>query len=200
MHHCCKRAYTRGSYIASGTCSDPGKSYHLEFSLPDQALAQRLFDILTALNLNLAPGLVNRKTNTVIYFKESESIADVLAIMEAHKSMLKFENMRVVKDMRNDVNRKVNFETANLSKTVNAAVSQKEDITYVIESVGLGYLPKPLEEVARLRLSYGSASLQEIGAMLDPPIGKSGVNHRLRKIGKIAETLREEKSKHKRYQ
>ena len=122
--------------------------------------------------------------------KESESIADTLVLMEAHASMLSFTNARVFKEMRNTVNRKVNFETANLNKTVNAAVSQIDEIRYIANTVGLGYLNKPLEEVARLRLDYETASLQEIGFMLDPPVGKSGVNHRLRKISEIAETLR----------
>jgi DNA-binding transcriptional regulator WhiA len=185
---CCRRAYVRGSYIADGIISNPQRTYHLEFTFPTSySLTQRLVDILTGFDLH--PRTFQRKAQTVIYIKEAENISDALNIMKAHKSLLDFENMRVEKDLRNTVNRKVNFETANLNKTVNAAVSQIDAIQYIAEKAGLEYLSKPLEEVARLRLAYQEASMQEIGDMLTPPIGKSGVNHRLRKITKIAEEL-----------
>jgi DNA-binding protein WhiA len=188
---CCKRAYIRGSFIAAGRINDPDKPYHLEFAYPAPdggLLAQGLGSLLGSFGIK--PKITARKAITVVYVKESEGIADILNIMEAHKCLLRFENNRVVKDMRNAVNRKVNFETANLNKTVGAAVEQIEDIRYIAGRVGLGYLSKPLEEVARLRLQYESATLKEIGGYLSIPIGKSGINHRLRKISEIAETLR----------
>lgn len=193
MGQCCKRAYVRGSFIASGIISDPMKTYHLEFSQPpphSQRLAQRLTVLLRSFGLH--PKLMKRKAHTVVYVKESENIVDALNIMEAHKSLMQLENIRIVKEMRNSVNRRVNFETANINKTVNAAVGQVEDINYIAERVGLGYLSEGLEEVARLRLQYDAASLKEIGGMLQQPVGKSGVNHRLRKISEIANALRYE--------
>jgi len=195
MGQCCKRAYIRGVFIAAGTMSDPVKTYHLEFSMSLRTeiplgMAQEIFDMLCTFGLR--PKIMQRKAYTIVYLKEAENIVDLLNIMEAHKSLLQLENVRILKEMRNSVNRKVNFETANLSKTVNAAVQQVEDIQYIAEHVGLGFLSGPLEEVARLRLSYDAASLKEIGAMLSPPVGKSGVNHRLRKISEIAEKLKED--------
>jgi hypothetical protein len=186
-HACCKKSYLRGSFISAGTLNDPAKPYHMEYTLPFPALARQLREVLRFFKLK--PKITRRKTHTAVYMKESESIALALAIMGAHKYMLQFETTRVLKDMRNDVNRRVNFETANLTKTVNAAVSQIDDIRFIDQTVGLGFLSKPLEDTARLRLAYETASLQEIGAMLEPPVGKSGVNHRLRKISETARIL-----------
>jgi hypothetical protein len=188
VHSCCRRAYVRGCFIACGTCNDPGNSYHMEFALPQPFVIERLQRIFGA--FYLTPKHTQRKNNSVLYFKESESIVNALIVMEAHKSVLEYENVRALKEMRNDVNRRVNFETANISKTVNAAIKQINDIQFIEKYAGLSCLPEPLENVAQLRLMYESASLQEIGAMLDPPVGKSGVNHRLRKISEIAESLR----------
>ncbi|MDR1664119.1 MAG: DNA-binding protein WhiA [Clostridiales bacterium] len=193
MDNCCKRAYVRGSFIACGTISDPFKTYHLEFSLPppdNERLAAKLSGVLKVFGLK--PKTLTRKSHALVYIKESDNIADALIIMEAPKSLLKLENVRIEKDLRNSVNRQVNFETANLNKTVGAAVGQIEDIRYIERRVGLGQLSENLEEVARLRLKYEAASLKEIGSMLSNPVGKSGVNHRLRKISEIAENLRRE--------
>lgn len=117
---------------------------------------------------------------------------DILNIMGAHSCLLELENIRIMKEMRNNVNRLVNCETANLSKTVNAAVRQVESIKFIQSKIGLKRLPQNLREIAELRLEYPDESLKELGEMLDPPVGKSGVNHRLRKIEKIAEELRSE--------
>jgi hypothetical protein len=189
---CCKKAYTRGSFLGGGTLNNPDKSYHLEFALPLAKTAQHLRDILRFFKLK--PKITRRKSQSIVYLKESDAIALALNLMGAHKSMLQFENTRILKEMRNDVNRKVNFETANLNKTVNAAINQIDDIQFIAQTVGLGFLSKPLEEAARLRLMYETASLQEIGAMLNPPVGKSGVNHRLRKISKIAGELQKKET------
>jgi hypothetical protein len=188
VHACCKRAYIRGSFLVSGTCNDPNNSYQLDFIYTQPSPAQRLGSLLQAFGLEAK--YTKRKNNTVIYFKESDSIVQMLAVMQANKAMLHFENIRVLKEIGNNVNRKVNFETANLTKTVNAAVNHIDDILLIDQRIGLERLPKPLAQVARLRLTYETASLQEIGAMLDPPISKSGVNHRLKKISDKANALR----------
>ena len=134
--------------------------------------------------------IVERKGHYVVYIKEGAHIVDSLNIMEAYVSLMKLENVRILKEMRNSVNRKVNCETANISKTVNAAVKQIEDIRLIQKMRGLDDLPAQLREMALLRLEYPDAPLKELGGYLDPPMGKSGVNHRLRKLSTIAEELR----------
>ncbi len=185
---CCKKAYLRGAFIAAGSVSDPEKSYHMELINTDEKVSKELLKLMNFFELNAK--IVLRKGLNVVYLKESENIADLLNIMEAHISLLKFENTRVVKDMRNQVNRIVNCETANLDKTVGASINQIESIKFIFEEKGMGYLSQQLLEVARLRLEYPEASLKEIGLMLKPQVGKSGVNHRLRKICEIAEKIK----------
>ena len=136
-----------------------------------------------------------RKQYFVVYLKEGEQIADMLNIMQAHTALLKMENVRVWKDMRNSVNRKVNCETANLNKTVTAAIKQIEDIQYIQEQKEWKHLPETLLKTAELRLQYPEASLKELGLLMAPPVGKSGINHRLKKISNIAEQLRKEVSR-----
>ena len=143
-------------------------------------------------SFNLRSKVIQRKNSFIIYIKESEQISDLLSIMGAHSALFELENIRIMKEMRNNVNRLVNCETANLSKTVNAAVRQVESIKFIQSEIGLKRLPKNLREIAELRLNYPDESLKELGEMLDPPVGKSGVNHRLRKIEKIAGELRNE--------
>lgn len=188
---CCRRAYIRGAFLASGSVSDPNKTYHLEFVHTNYEYSCQLRDLINSFQMDAK--IVERKEHSVIYLKEGEQIVDLLNVMEAHQGLLELENVRILKDMRNNVNRKVNCETANLSKTVTAAVKQLEDIAYIQKAVGLHRLPPPLEEVARMRLDYPDASLKELGALLQPKVGKSGVNHRLRKISSIAESMREGK-------
>jgi Sporulation Regulator WhiA C terminal domain. len=142
-------------------------------------------------NYHLHSKIIARKNNYVVYLKEGEQIVDVLNIMGAHNSLLNLENIRVYKDIRNNVNRLVNCETANLTKTINASLRQIENINYIKDSVGLNYLPDNLKEIAIKRLKYPDISLKELGQMLDPPVGKSGVNHRLRKIEEIVSKLKE---------
>ena len=182
-----ERAFVRECFLYGGIISDPGKTYHMEFTVSEDD-AHKLMEILSGFGLN--PKKIARKGQSVVYLKESESIADILNIIGAHKALLKLENMRVEKNVRNTINRKVNFETANLNKTVDAALSQIDAIKYIAQEVGLSYLTKPLKEVAELRLGNETLSLTEIGQLLDPPVGKSGVNHRLRKICKIADKLK----------
>lgn len=137
--------------------------------------------------------MVERKKHFVVYIKEGDKIVDTLNIMEAYVALMKLENVRIVKEMRNNVNRQVNCETANINKTVSAAVKQKEDIEYLMNTIGLEALPVQLREIAQLRLENSEASLKELGNMLSSPVGKSGVNHRLRKISILADELREKK-------
>jgi len=184
------RAFVRECFLYGGVISNPGKTYHVEFTLPPEK-AHELSKVLS--EFGLSPKMTERKGQTVVYIKEAESIADILNIMGAHKSLLLLENTRVEKYVRNTINRKVNFETANLNKTVDAALGQIDEIKYIDETVGLCYLTKPLADVAKLRLENETHTLVEIGQLLDPPVGKSGVNHRLRKISKIAEKLKNEK-------
>lgn len=188
---CCRRAYIRGAFIAVGSVNDPEKNYHLEFVLTDEHSAEQLRELINSFGLDAK--VVERKEHFVVYLKEGEQIVDLLNIMEAPLALMDLENVRIVKEMRNDINRKVNCETANLNKVVGAAVKQLEDISYIEEHMGLSRLPEQLEEVARLRLEYPDKSLKELGSFLTTPVGKSGVNHRLRKISNIAEALREGK-------
>ena len=134
--------------------------------------------------------LITRKKYHVVYIKDAARIVDMLGIMEAHVALMQMENVRILKEMRNSVNRRVNCETANISKTVSAAVKQIEDIRFIKATVGFGELSDGLKEVAELRLEYPEASLVELGKMLSTPVGKSGVNHRLRKLGVIADEIR----------
>ena len=185
---CCKRAYLRGCYMAVGSMSDPYKSYHLELVCGLQAQAEQLLKILHDFSLDAK--MIVRKKYHVVYMKEGENIADFLNITEAHKALMEFENTRIYKGMRNMVNRKVNCEAANITKTVNAATRQVEDIRLIREKMGLEGLPEPLRQMAYVRLENPQASLGDLGKLLDPPVGKSGVNHRLRKLGELAKELK----------
>ena len=153
--------------------------------------ARQLQELLASYDVDAK--VVLRKRHYVVYIKEGSQIVELLGLMGAHISLMQLENVRIVKEMRNSVNRKVNCETANLNKTVSAAVRQAEDIRYIQEKIGLDKLPMDLEETARLRLEHTEASLKELGDMLSPKVGKSGVNHRLRKLSQIADDLREGK-------
>ena len=169
--------------MASGSMSHPEKSYHIEFVCATQDKARQIRVLVNSFGLDAK--VILRKKSYIVYLKEGSQIVDLLNIMEAPLALMDLENVRIMKEMRNDINRKVNCETANLNKVVGAAVKQLEDIEYIEEKIGLSSLPEQLEEIARLRL--------ELGSFLSTPVGKSGVNHRLRKISNIAETLREGK-------
>ncbi len=188
QQNCCKRAYIRGAFLAGGSISDPNKSYHFEIVCRSEPQAVQLRETINSFDMDAK--IVERKKHYVVYLKEGSQIVDILNIMEAHVALMNLENVRILKEMRNSVNRKVNCETANISKTVNAAVKQVEDIIYIRDTAGLESLPENLREMAELRLEYPEAPLKELGTYLEPPVGKSGVNHRLRKISMIAEELR----------
>lgn len=191
---CCKRAFMRGAFLAAGSMSDPGKSYHFEIVYDQMEKAQYLQRIMNSFELDAR--IVSRKKHFVIYLKEGERIVDALNIMEAHVALMELENVRILKDMRNAVNRKVNCETANIHKTVSAAVKQLEDIAYIRDTVGFEQLPLGLKDVALTRLAYPEATLKELGDLLETPVGKSGVNHRLRKLSEMADKLRGIKEVH----
>ena len=188
---CCKRAFVRGAFLSAGSISDPQKGYHFEIVCPSQEIGGQLQEIIRSFHIDAK--IVLRKKSYVLYVKEGAQIVDMLAIMEANVALMDLENIRIVKEMRNTVNRKVNCETANINKTVNAAVKQIEDIRLLEEKVGLESLNEGLEEIAKLRLQYPEATLKELGLMLNPQVGKSGVNHRLRKLSLLADDLRENK-------
>lgn len=188
MKDCCKRAFIRGAFMAAGSISDPNKSYHFEIKCNTGQKAEQLICLLK--NFNIDAKTVARKGSYVVYIKEGEGIVDVLNVMEAHISLMEMENIRILKGMSNYYNRQVNCETANIRKTVTTAYRQIEDIQFIIEKAGLGFLPDKLQEIATVRLENPDTSLQELGEMLNPPLGKSGVNHRLRKICQIADDLR----------
>lgn len=189
QQNCCRRAYIRGAFLAAGSISDPKKSYHFEIVCKDIPQAMQAQEIINSFGMDAK--IVERKKHQVVYLKEGAQIVDILNVMEAHIALMNLENVRILKEMRNSVNRKVNCETANISKTVNAAVKQLEDIEYIREHAGLDSLPDNLKEMALLRLEHPEAPLGELGTYLNPPVGKSGVNHRLRKISEIAGSLRD---------
>ena len=184
----CIRSFIRGAFIGGGSISDPGKNYHMEFVTNNEDFAKSLKDLINKLGFNCK--VVSRKNNFVVYLKESEQISDLLSIIGAHNALLSLQNTKIVKAMRNNVNRIVNCETANLSKTVNASVRQIENIKLIQDTIGISSLPENLQEIARIRLECEDMTLKELGEMLEHPIGKSGVNHRLRKIEEIANDLR----------
>ena len=185
---CCKRAFLRGIFLAAGSISDPEKSYHLEIVCSTMERALQVQAILK--DFQLDGRIINRKKNQVVYLKEGSQIVEILGLMEASISLMNLENIRIRKEISNNVNRKVNCETANITKTVSAAVKQIEDIRYIETHMGFSQLSEGLEEMAVLRLKHQDATLKELGEMLTPPVGKSGVNHRLRKLSRIAEELR----------
>ena len=186
---CCRRAFIRGAFLSAGSMSDPEKAYHFEIVCNSQECARQLQEINNTFEMEAK--IVKRKKNHVVYLKEGSQIVDILNVMEAHVSLMNMENIRILKEMRNSVNRQVNCETANINKTVSAAVKQVEDINYIKSMRGLDSLPDNLKEIAQIRLQYPQAPLKELGTFLEPPVGKSGVNHRLRKLCEMAEEIRQ---------
>jgi DNA-binding protein WhiA len=168
--------------------SDPQKSYHFEIVCQEERKANQLQSVIRSFEIDAK--IVQRKKSYVVYVKEGAQIVDMLAIMEAGNSLMDLENIRIVKEVRNSVNRKVNCETANINKTVNAAVKQIADIELIRQRVGFQSLNEGLAQIAQFRLQYPEATLKELGMMLTPQVGKSGVNHRLRKLSVLADELR----------
>ncbi|MEL3973721.1 DNA-binding protein WhiA [Rossellomorea oryzaecorticis] len=187
---CCRRSYLRGAFLAGGSVNNPEtSSYHLEiFSLYAEH-NEALSELMNTFGLNSKT--LERKKGFITYLKEAEKITEFLNIVGAHNSLLRFEDVRIVRDMRNSVNRLVNCETANLNKTIGAALRQVENIKFIERHVGLQVLPDKLREIAELRVNYQDVTLKELGEMVSGgTISKSGINHRLRKIDQIAEKIR----------
>ena len=185
---CCKRAFLRGAYLCRGSMSDPKGSYHLEIVCDTKPQASQLTEVLS--DFELEAKIVERKNRYVVYIKEGEAIVDFLGICEAHVALMEMENDRIVKEVRGTVNRRVNCEAANITKTVNAAARQIEDIEFLRDTCGLDSLPDNLKEMALIRLEYPDATLPELGKIFNPPLGKSGVNHRLRRLSELADRER----------
>lgn len=186
---CCKKSFLRGAFLAGGTMSHPEKSYHFEVSAGDNQTAVLLKNVMQ--DLDLPARVSERKEKPVVYIKEADKIVDALGMMGASVSLMQMENIRIIKEMRGNVNRRVNCETSNITRTVDAAMRQVEDIAYLQETIGLNALPNGLSEIAKLRQKNPQVSLQELGELLDPPLGKSGVNHRLRRISRFANEMRQ---------
>ncbi|KGM45815.1 DNA-binding protein WhiA [Neobacillus niacini] len=187
---CCKRSYLRGAFLAGGSVNNPEtSSYHLEIASLYKEHNDSLCELMNKFGLNSKT--LERKKGYITYLKEAEKITEYLNIIGAVNALLRFEDVRIVRDMRNSVNRLVNCETANLNKTIGASIRQVENIRYINDTVGLHILPEKLREIAELRLHYTDVTLKELGEMVSGGIiSKSGINHRLRKIDEIAEKLR----------
>ena len=188
-NNCCKRAFLRGAFLSIGSISDPQKGYHLEFVCTTEKKAEQLQDMIREFDIEAK--IILRKKYYVVYLKEGSAIVDLLNVCGAPVSLMNLENLRILKEMRNSVNRRVNCETANISKTVSASARQIRDIEYIREHYGFSKLPDSLRRMAEVRLDNPDAPLKELGEYLVPPVGKSGVNHRLRKLSELADKLRE---------
>lgn len=189
---CCRRAYLRGAFLAGGSVNNPeGSSYHMEIASMYEEHCHALCALANTFELNAR--CIERKKGFVLYLKEGEKIIEFLNIIGAHQALFKFEDVRIMRDMRNSVNRIVNCETANLNKTIDAAVRQIDNIRLLEKEYGLHNLPEKLREVAEVRLQHPDMNLKEVGAMLKGAVSKSGVNHRLRKIDELAEKIREQR-------
>ena len=178
------------SFLNFGSVSDPEKMYRLEFVLSDRDAAEELSEKINLVSDVPCAKVTDRKDSFVVYIKDAEGISNFLSVLGAHKSMMAFENIRILKSMRENVQRQVNCETTNIRKTVNASVKQIADIEYIEKNLGFEKLPDSLREVAEVRLARPNATLSELSQSLYPPVGKSGVNHRLRKLSRIADELR----------
>jgi DNA-binding protein WhiA len=185
--NCCRVAALLGSYLAGGSINNPERAYHMEIAVSDEAMAAAIVKLMEW--FELPARLSERKRQYVVYLKDAEHIVTLLTLLGAHKAVLALENVRILKGVRNEVNRQVNCDSNNLEKTVEAAARQISMIEWIDKKLGLDRLPPQLEAMARLRLQYPDASLTELGGMLEPSLGKSGVNARLRKLEALAEEL-----------
>lgn len=182
------RLYIREAFIKSGSVNDPNKKYHLQIMFKEKAKAEEMQTLLN--NFNIHAKIIIKEKDYMLYLKDGEEISEFLALVGANKSVIKFEEIRVIKEKRNDINRLVNCETANLNKTINASVKQIEDIKKIKKAGKFNELPETLKEIAEVRINNPEMSLIELGKLLDKPIGKSGVNHRLKKLSQIVEELK----------
>jgi len=187
-----RREKLRQIFLFNASLTNPQKEYHLEFVFSKAEDGREVEEILRHYSLHPKQG--KRGKNHMVYLKDASEIADVLKLLGAVDALMELENARILKEVSENVNRRVNFEAANINRTVKASLKQQEEIQFIEEVLGLDQLEKALQEVAKRRLQYPDASLEELAQGLEPPIGKSGVNHRLRKLARIAQELREEQS------
>ncbi|MBR1861804.1 MAG: DNA-binding protein WhiA [Lachnospiraceae bacterium] len=186
---CCQRAFLRGFFLGCGSVSDPAKTYHLEFVCPGEEPAAQVVALLKDFDIDAKT--TERRKSVVVYVKEGESIVELFGVMEATGALMEMENARILKEVNNTVNRRVNCEMSNIRKIVGASSRQVEDIKYIRDNYGLEKLPESLRQMAAVRIENPESPLGELGELLDPPVGKSGVNHRLRRLGEMADRLRE---------
>lgn len=185
---CCKKSFVKGAFLMCGAVSNPEKEYHIEIAAPTAEFAEFVIDLMNYFEISAK--MACRKAKYVVYLKRAEEISDMLTLMGASVTMLHLENVRIKKDVSNQVNRQMNCDASNINRTMNAAEAQIADIRYLDDEVGLDKLPKTLREIAEVRVSNPETSLSGLGELLDPPIGKSGVNGRLRKLSELARRLR----------
>ena len=180
--------FLRGAYLVCGSLTDPNKEYHLEFGVSYMNLCK---DLLTLIGEVLPqPKSTVRRGAYIIYYKESENIEDIITYIGAMISSLELMNIKIEKDIKNRVNRRMNCDSANMDKTLNASMQQVEDINYIFEKKDESFLPDELLQVAKLRLENPEMSLRELCESVEPPLSRSGVNHRLKKISEIANAIR----------
>ena len=185
---CCRKAYLRGVFLGAGTMSDPEKSYDLEFVLNSQVMANDLRKLINSFS-DLSAKTIQRGKKYVCYMKKADYISDTLAIMGASNQVFAMEDIRIKKEMMSSARRTVNCDTANADRTVEASRKQMESITKIVETKGIKYLPEKLQEVAILRIEHPEISIAQLGELCNPPLKKSGINNRLKKIEEIAEKL-----------
>ncbi len=185
---CCEKSFLRGVFMGAGSMADPNKMYHLEIAVNNMDNATFICEIMNNMDLNAK--IIKRKKGYVVYIKGAERIADFLACIGSNKGILEFEQVRVIKDVKNRVNRLNNFENANLEKTIDTALMQIEDIMLIRKKRKFQKMPEPLKEIALLRLENRDDTFTELGEKLNPPLSRAGVSHRFKKIKEIADELR----------
>lgn len=188
-----KRAFLRGAFIAVGSFTDPNKSYQFELVTDYEWQAAELSNLMQA--FAISSRIMERRDKYVVYIKDGQAIADILNVMGAHKALMEFENVRILKDVRQSVNRQVNCETANINKTIAASMKQLEDIRLIDAVIGIDNLDENTRNICRIRMEHPDAGLSELGDLMTPPLGKSGVNHRFRKLSQMAENIRKQQEK-----
>lgn len=187
-YSCCRVAFIRAAFLFCGTVSNPERAYHLEFSAPNEQFAQSVMDTLDYFEICAKKAC--RKAKEVVYFKGADDVSDILRLMGANQSVMNLENVRITKGLRNQVNRQMNCDSSNITRAMMSAEKQIEDIRFIDEELGLDKLPASLRSIAEARIANPETSLAGIGELLTPPLGKSGVNSRLRRIADIARKLR----------
>ena len=189
---CCKRSYLRGLFLASGSVNHPERGYHLEIVGRGSIMSSDIRKLMNSFGLHAK--ISERRDHFIVYIKESEKIVDFMNIVGAHNQLFEYENVRIIKDMRNRTNRIVNCESANLDKSVNAAARQLKNINYLEEKIGINTLPEKLRIAAVSRIENPELPLRELAALIKPPVSKSGLNHRFTRLDDMAESLRQQEA------